>query len=150
MRPTIPTWFPVPRSPSQPSAEPLSAIALSLAAGRAALTEMLTEDAFAPPNLARDWPTGYETSSASTGCPRASHKKERTRTTRSPRRLPTTPAPPAQPIAPTACTNPRLPGQPRNLGVRLVARPYRAHAHTESDIDTYLELIVEFVTTATT
>ena len=38
----------------------LSAIALSLAAGRAALTEMLTEDAFAPPNLARDWPTGYE------------------------------------------------------------------------------------------
>ena len=125
--------------------------ALSMAAGRAALLDVLTEAAFEhTAALGAQLADGLRAAIASAGLPlergavrrprllllrpRAAHRRRRLARRRSPR---------------PARADPRVHGQPRRLGVGLVAGAHRSVAHAPDHVDRYLKGFGDFLAAVT-
>ena len=125
--------------------------ALSMAAGRAALVEVLTEEAFGhPAALGERMAAGLRAAIERAGLSWSVVQSRlprllllRRRAARRRRRLPggRRPRP--------AGSDPRLHGQPRSLGIRLVAGPTVSVAHEAEDVDLYLAVFEEFLSELT-
>ena len=106
----------------------LFANALSMAAGRAALLDILTEEAFERDHaLGEQMATGLRTAIEGRACRGAWRSTARTAFTSSCR--PPSTAPAREPPTTLPCSDPRLHGQPRRVGVGVVAGPTVSVAH---------------------